>query len=125
MNQVLKSINITNAKKAVLAITGLTDEQYNAFMYESGLHFADGFSKLLADPAYTYKQLTQAIPAKAEDKNNYFWSWWHFNWLLTDKMWYDSKVYAQQISYEQYKTYMIGDEALETQLLQDLANEKL
>jgi hypothetical protein len=68
------------------------------------------------DPLECYNAMTDK-PATSD--RNYFWDFWVYQWFLNDKQWYDNKMYAQRLSYEHYKSYMINDENLTNQLIQD------
>lgn len=118
----LKQIPIGQAKRAVLKITGISELHYNSMVFSYGDAFAQQFAGLFPDPEKTYNKLIKA-PVQSGEGSNWYWSWWQFNWLLNDQLWYNSKVYAQQLTYEQFKAYMLNDDQLEKQLLEDIDKE--
>ena len=112
-----KTILLADVKRAVVSITGITQDNYNLLMYNTGLQFAEQFARLTHDPLDVYEAMVRKPKDNAD--RNYFWDWWVFKWFLNDQRWYQDKVYQQPLRYEHYKSYMVNDEQLTDELLED------
>ena len=114
------STKLVNVKENVLKATGLSEYEWFWMQVDTGRAFAQAFANTTDDPDDTYVRLMSKKPGQKEGERNFFWSWWVVQWLLDDRMYYRNKAQFQQISYAQFKAYMLSNEMLEKMLFEDL-----
>ena len=97
------------ARAAVIATTGITEDDYNEHVFYHGLRFIEHFASACLHVGHIVDELS-INPAYG------FWPWWRLKWLMDDA----AIMKAGHTGLRHYLTlkgYMAGDALLEKELL--------
>jgi arginine utilization protein RocB len=123
MKKIIPTISsIADAKAHVINHIKIEEVLWNEMLFDYGLDFAKHFANNYQNPQQMFAKLTQT-KAKEGYKNNSFWSWWMFNWLLDDREFCVLTNTLKTMTYQAYKSYMVNNEELTKQLMQQV-NDK-
>jgi len=91
----------------------VTKEEWIDMMLDYGQRFAHLFSRIYdSDAEKIENYLTKSIVG------NWYWRWWKLKWMQDDHHYIYNKVQRMaNLTYEQYKCYLLNDENLEQDLL--------
>ncbi len=109
---------LAKAQCTLLQVTALSQDQYNDYMYQHGTAFAEEYCKRFLNK----DDMTTALLA-----NKNYWDWWRFRYvsddaaiiynnLLDSCMVHPDGTITLPATYPEIKSYMIGDQLLETDL---------
>lgn len=112
----VKRLSLAQAHFCLLQRTDMSEGNWLDAMFEFGCRFAEEFANLLPNSCEV-KALLLKAPAQPGQPNNAFWMWWRVKWMLDDEGIVANRCLDQPITYPHLKSYMIGDETLETELL--------
>jgi hypothetical protein len=89
----------------------ITEEQWLNMMLDWGNIYAKSFCQLYGNSA---EQIEALI---LQQSNTWYWNWWRYKWMHDDWHFITNKIQHTQMSYAQYKSYLLCSETLEQDLL--------